>query len=417
MTLLFLLISYDSLPPLPDLSQLYFPEPALWVQPVERSIEAYGYLGDLRGLYLSTVIPNLQLAGFYSQNNEWDSTETGKGRLSYKLQFPGIWVEPRVTGFQLRRDDEYRFVKPGLDIVGFPSFAVIPLSIDYHYWEINQGSASEGEATISLIFDKTRYLPCFTARSLYLDERLNTILSGQIHIQNVHLLVSSPVTGGLSPLFGITYKKPFIDIGVQIQTGITYNLLSEYFKDDVPIQFRTSVPNETLKVSVDFDAGFDMHDHSVRLLCSYKDWHHRLTPGEDFQISHIKETQEINATLQFNNSLRQTFGDISNVFVLSYNWSDSTIAFLPEYTVIDTLQLRLGPFEIAADIRYVSEREGIEQTLSRYYIINTDFGIRVYWLKPYIAVHNTTDQRDEIYDGYFLAGRQYAGGLHVEARF
>jgi hypothetical protein len=417
MILLFFLISYDSLPPLPDLSQLHFPEPVLWVQPVERSIEAYGYFGDFRGLHLATVIPSLELAGFYSQTNEWDSTETGKGRISYKLQFPGIWIEPRVTGFQLRREDEYRLVKPGLSFIGFSSFALIPVSIDYHHWEIEQESSSEGEARISLIFDKTRYLPCFTARGLYIDERLRTILSGEIQIQNVHLLVSSPVTGGLSPLLGITYEKPSMDIGMQIQTGITYNLLSEYFEDDVPIKYRTPTPDETLRVSVDFGTELHMHDHSVRLYFSYKDWHHRLMAAENFEMSHIKETQEINSQIRLNNHLTQTFGDISNVFVLSYNWSDSTITFLPEHAVIDTLQLHLGPLEIAADIRYVSERPGIEQMLSRYYIINTDFGIRLYWLKPYISIRNITDQRNEIFDGYFLTGRQYAGGLHVEGRF
>ncbi len=417
MMLLFFLISYDSLPPLPDLARLDFPEPVLWVQPVERSIEAYGQLGDFRGLHLAATIPNLELFGFYNQTYEWDSTKIGKGRISYKLQSSGMWAEPRLAMLQLRREDEYRLVKPGLDLIGFSSFAVIPVTVDYHHWEINQENSSEGEATLSIIFDKTKYLPGFSARGLYIDQELKTILSGQIHIQNVHLHVSSPVTGGLSPRFGITYDRPLIEVGARIQTGIKYILLNEYFTDDMPVKYRTPIPEETLRVSVDFDVEFDMHDHSAAFLFSYKDWHHRLVAGEGFEISHIKETQEINSQLHICNRLARAYVGINNVLVLSYNWADSSITFLPEYTAIDTLQLHLGPFELSADLHYVSERPGIEQTLSRYYIISTDLGIRIFWFKPYISVYNVTDQKDEVYDGYFLTGRQYAGGLHIKGSF
>lgn len=417
MVLLIFLISYDSLPPLPDLSQLDLPEPLLWVQPVERSLEAYGYLGDFRGFHVTTIIPNLELSGFYNQTNEWDSTETAEAELSYMLRFPGIWMKPRLAALRLMREDDYRLLTPSIDFIGFPSFALMPVSLDYYYWEINGESSSEAEGKVSLLFDRTRYLPCLTARGLYTDQQFKTILSGQIHIQNVHLLVSSPISGDLSPLLRITYAKPFITIGTQIQTGVKYNLLNEYFMIDVPMEFRTPIPDETLRVSVDFDAEFTTQNHSIALCFSYKDWHHRLVAGEDFQLSHINETQEISSHLQIRNQLSHSRWDISNICTISYNWSDSTISFLPEYAVIDTLRLHLGRFELSADIRYVSERPGIEKTLPRYYIMSTDFGIRIYCFKPYIAIHNITDETSEIFDGYFLNRRQYAGGLHVKGRF
>ncbi|MCK4940675.1 hypothetical protein KAS45_01155 [candidate division WOR-3 bacterium] len=417
MFFLLFLISYDSLPPLPDLSHLHLPEPVLWAQPVERSIAADGYLGEFRGFHLTTKFSNLEISGLYNQTNEWDSTETGKGYLSYMFRFPGIWFEPRLTAFRLLREDEYRLLTPGFDFIGFSSFAVIPATIDYYRWEINGESSSEADGTISLLFDKTRYLPCITVRGLYTDQRFKTILSGKIHIQNVHLLVSSPVTGGLSPLLRIAYSKPFIKIATQIQTGVRHNMLNEYFMTDIPLKYRTPIPDETLRVSVDFDTELDIYDHSIALFFSYKDWHHRLVAGDDFQISHINETQEINSHLRIRNQLSSGLLDISNVCTISYNWSDSTINFLPEYALIDTLGLHLGLFEISADIRYVSKRAGIEKMLSRYYIISTDFGIRVYCFKPYISVHNITDETSEIFDDYFLTGRQYAGGLYVEGRF
>jgi hypothetical protein len=204
---------------------------------------------------------------------------------------------------------------------------------------------------------------------------------------------------------------------MQIQTGVRYNLLNEYFMTDTPLKYQTPIPDETLRVSVDLDAEFDIHDHSIALFFSYKDWHHRLIAGDDFQISDISEAQEINGHVRFRNRLSQKLLEISNVCTISYNWSDSTITFLPEYAVIDTLSLHLGLFEISADLRYVSERAGIEKILSHYYIISTDFGIRIYCFKPYISIHNITDETSEIFDGYFLTGRQYAGGLYIEGRF
>jgi hypothetical protein len=333
------------------------------------------------------------------------------------LQVPGIWFKPRLGAFRLVREDEYRLLAPSIDFIGFPSFALMPVSLDYHYWEINDESSSEADGMVSLLFDKTRYLPCLTARVLYTDQQLKTILSGQIHIQNVHLLVSSPFTGGLSPLLRIAYTRPSLTIGTQIQTGVKFNLLNEYFMVDVPVKYRTPIPDETLKVSVDFDAELDIHDHSIALFLSYNDWHHRLVAGDDFQIEHISEIQEFNGRVQIRNQITQNRLDFDNLFIISYNWSDSTIAFLPEYSVIDTVSIRLGWFEFSADMQYVSERTGIEKMLPRYYIISTDLGIRIFCFKPYIAIHNITDETVEIFDGYFLTGRQYAGGLCVEGRF
>jgi hypothetical protein len=173
------------------------------------------------------------------------------------LQFPGIWVEPRLAVFRFLRGDEYRLLAPGIDFIGFSSFAVIPASIDYYDWQINGESSSETEGMISLLFDKTKYLPCFTVRGLYTDERFKTILSGQIHIQNVHLLVSSPLTGGLSPLLRIAYAKPPIKAAMQIQTGVRYNLLNEYFMTDTPLKYQTPIPEE-----------LDIKDHSIALFFS-----------------------------------------------------------------------------------------------------------------------------------------------------
>ena len=49
MFLLFFLISYDSLPPIPDLSKIKFPEPALWIEPKDNHIRLRGYAGDFYG--------------------------------------------------------------------------------------------------------------------------------------------------------------------------------------------------------------------------------------------------------------------------------------------------------------------------------------------------------------------------------
>jgi hypothetical protein len=65
MFFLFLLITYDSLPPLPDLSKIDFPKPPLWVAPKNQYLTLQGYGGDFYGGYCALSIQRFNATALY----------------------------------------------------------------------------------------------------------------------------------------------------------------------------------------------------------------------------------------------------------------------------------------------------------------------------------------------------------------
>ncbi|KPK64119.1 hypothetical protein AMJ83_03735 [candidate division WOR_3 bacterium SM23_42] len=417
MIFLAFLIVYDSLPPLPDLSRLYFPEPVLWVEPAERSITLAGYAGQFGGVRVNTRVPGLDIRGAFESKNEWDSTETGNAYVSYSMRLPRIWFRPRIGGYLLTRGDEYQLLTPGFDLIVFSSFALLSSEVDYNRWKINGVRSSESGGTISLIFDRTKYLPSLTFSGRYTNQEFKPTLAGKLHTKNLHLTLGSAVAGVLSPLLRVVYSQPVITIAAQIRRGIEFNTLYEYFQPEIPLQYRIPIPDETLRVSVDLDTKLNFYDHSITIRVSYKDWQYRLAPGGDYQVSHTKDTREVNARLRIHDIFQSNLLDIRNTCNIHYTWTDSTISFLPKYVISDTLDIFFGLLEIGADLRYVSSRPGLEDSLPHYYLISTNIGLRIKYFKPYFSIYNINNTRSKIFDDYYLAGRQYGGGLNVSWRF
>lgn len=417
MIFLAFLFVYDSLPPLPDLSRLYFPEPALWVEPATRVITLDCYAGQYGGVHVDTRIPDLDISGALERTFEWDSTETGNGYISYSLRMPRIWFRPRVSGYFLTRRDEYQLLVPGFDFTVFSSFALLASTFDYYQWKINGTKSPESWGRISLIFDRTKYLPSLEFSGCYTDRQFKPTLKGKLHIRNFHLTLGSAITSALSPLLRVVYSQPVVTVSAQIRRGAKYTTLYEYFQPEIPLHYRIPIPDETLTVSVDLDATLDLYNHSIALYFSYRDWHHRLTAGDDYRISHAKDTRELNTRVRIHDFFQSGLLDIRNTCNIHYSWSDSTISFLPEYAISDTLDIFFGLLEIGADLRYTSSRPGLRETLPHCYIINADIGLRIEYFKPYFSIYNITDARSKIFDDYYLTGRQYAGGLNVNWRF
>ena len=168
MILLAFLFVYDSLPPLPDLSRLYFPEPVLWVEPATRYITLDCYAGQFGGVRVDTRIPDLDISGALERTNEWDSTETGNGYISYSLRMPRVWFRPRFSGYLLTRRDDYQLLAPGFDFTLFSSFVLLASTVDYYQWKINGTKLKTGAYGFDDCLLGCWYLLCDWSSACYL---------------------------------------------------------------------------------------------------------------------------------------------------------------------------------------------------------------------------------------------------------
>jgi hypothetical protein len=418
MLALLFLISYDSLPPLPDLSTLDYPEPALWVEPAQREIMINGFAGQFRGVGVDFDLGHFLAAGNLTKKDEWDSTDAGKMALSYRVTLPRLWIKPKIEAQLLRRQDEYQQITPGIEFTLFTSPLIANGILDYTRWLINDEHSSEASGELSIVFDRIAYLPGLTVKGIQTQGAIKPSMFARLNFHSFHLALGSAIkTGFPSPNLEVTYKEPWIEIAANVQTGVKHNMLKQYFDPDFPIKYQINIPAETLKVSLGLIMQFNVAGQYYRLVSSYQHWLQRLNIGEGYEISTIRDIKEADIHLSAKNCVIVKKFAVGNTVHLHYDTSDSAIAFLPDIDLADTLWLSLGIVELSTDFRYISQRNGIAKTLPPYHTINTTLGFRLWSVKLYLAVHNITDDNSEIYDNYRLTGRQYAGGIEIEQHF
>jgi hypothetical protein len=418
MLYLLFLFGYDSLPPLPDLSKINLPEPVLWIQPARRGLLLDSYAGQFYGAGIDLDLHAFRARGQFMRDNEWDSTDMGSAQINAKITLPRIWIEPHFDVMLLRRRDDYTRLTPGLGLAIFTSPVVMTGTFDYHHWLKNNEPSSEATGDLSFIFDRMTFFPSMTVRGIYTGKRLKPSLFAKLHIGSFRLELGSPVrTGFPSPVLCITYADPWIEAAAGVQTGVKHNTLVQYFKPELPTKYGIDIPSETTKVVLDLGITLRIRDHSFTVGGAYKEWLYRLTIGEDYETSTMRDVKETNLRMCARNSLRFGLIDLDNSLVVQYNTSDSAITFLPDIGIIDTFALGIGGLELSAEFRYLSQRNGVGKSLPHCYILNTQVGFRLYFAKLYFAVHNITDEKSEIYDDYFFTGRQYAGGLEIKQAF
>lgn len=418
MLYLLLLLGYDSLPPLPDLSKINLREPVLWVQPQERFLYLNGYLGQYGGAAVDLDLKTFHAQGVFTRLDDWDERDMGSAEIAAKIVLPRIWLEPQCNVRYSNRDDSYTQISPELGMTVFTRPVVATGRLIYSRWLINDEEEFEASGEMSLIFDRIDYLPSLVIRGIYTEEQLKPSIYARLHIGGFHIELGSPVvTGFPSPRAEISYSDPRIKTRAAVQTGVKHNTLDAYFRPDLPTRFHIDVPAETINIAVDLGVSLNLGNQVFTVSGAYKEWLHRLNISENFEVSTTKDVRETNLMISAHNNLCFDNIDLRNALDVQYNQSDSAIAFLPDFGITDTFSIRIGPLELCTDLLYRSQRDGVSKSLARYYILGAQAGLRVRFLKLYMLVHNITDEQSEIYDDYFLTGRKYAGGLEIKQSF
>ncbi len=419
MILLLFLITYDSLPPLPDLSQIIFPEPPLWIEPAQNSLLVSGYTGDFYGGNAEFSMNRLYGAGFFERMQDWDTLVRATAEVFYSIPLSHFWVRPKLYGFLLERDERYVVLSPQLDFSSTPSWAVLFGNIETDLWNIDNTYFSEEKMNLEIVFDHMRYLPHFILSGIYTGDQLKPMFSGKLHLRNFHLEIGSPIFYSFpSPHFSLQYLDPKIKIKTAVKCGTIYSTLKDYFNSELPLKYRVPVSEESLKVALSLGITVDLFNHYFGLRGSYKNWNARSMPYEDFVITTAEDIQEMNIDLLLKNRVTDDkFLNIKHCLHLHYNWADTTITFLSRYDLVDTLDIHLNPAQISIDTRYLSQREGLYTELAPVVLISPTIGLKYKYWKIFLRIFNIADEKKEIFDNNFMRGRQYAGGLAFSAQF
>lgn len=410
--LLLFLVSVDSLPPIPDLSQVIFPEPHLWLEPAEKSVELGSYGGQYFGGLCDIMFKNFGLSALYDQREDWDSVICASGTLSCSIPLAHLFLKPSVNGLFHKRDDEYRLLCPNLNMAVNLSWAIILATTNADLWQINSLNYQEYTAGVNLIFDRVIYLPHFEIRGIYSGKKLEPNLTGKLHIRKLHLSVGSWLSQGFpSPTLNIQYLNPKVKVGASFRTGPLIRTLKQKFDPALPLQYRISMPSESLKTGVALDLKLDLYHHSFQIIGSYNSWREKLAPGQGFIIKTKGDVEELNICVTIKDDFTYRNMHFENSLCVTYNWSDTIIAFVPRHTACDTISIGVGPIVIAAEAVHYAARDGIVNDLAPLFMINPSVACRYKIFKVFLTMHNATDETEQIYDGYFLTGRQYAAGL------
>lgn len=419
MIILLFILSYDSLPPLPDLSQIAFPEPPLWFEHIENSLLLSGHLGNFYGGRAEFSTPHLKLSGYFERIIDWDTLKTGTAEASYSLPLSHLWIGPRIHGIFLERNVKYILLSPQLDFSSTLPWAVILGNVGTDLWYISDTHYKEEKVQLEIIFDHMRYLPHFKLSGIYTDNQLKPMFTGKLHLRGFHLEVGSPIFYSyLSPRFLLQYLDPTIKLETEIRYGAVFSTLKDYFKPEIPLKYRIPVADESLKVSVSLNFTLDFFEHYIGLLAAYRDWNSRSVPGRDFEINTVRNVQEAHLCLALINQMgnSQSIG-VQNALYLSHTLTDTTIAFLPRYSLIDTFGIHLRPLHISVEAKYSSRRDGLEKELAPLVLINPTIGFQYGFWRVYLKIFNMMSAREEVFDDYFLRDRQYAGGLAFTMTF
>lgn len=418
MLLLLFIVTYDSLPPLPDLSKINFPEPPLWIEPIENYLIFQGYAGEFYGGSCDVNFQRFNVSAFYEQKNEWDTTKSATITSSYSIPLSRLWLKPAIHGFYLQRNDEYKLLTPSLDFSSTLPWALIFGEFNYDLWQINNRNHTEHEGKIAIIFDQTAYLPHFEISEVYTGDEIKPAITGKLHVRNFHVALGTPMLYGFfSPHLEIQYLDPKIKIETKFTSGPVYTTLRNYFDHEIPIKYRAPVPDESLKIGIDIDFTLDLYEHLFGLYSSFRRWSARLIPASNFRLVKLYDVQEANFSGVMKNNFSTKLLNISNALHVQYNWTDIAIPLLPKYTLVDTVSINFGLVEISSDFLYLSRRDGVNKKLPHIIIINPTLGLKFKFLKIFMKLYNITNEKTEIFDDYTLTNRQYTGGLEINYRF
>lgn len=413
-----IILAVDSLPPLPDLSTLPFPEPPLWIEQKDDSCAINAYYGDYQGGHFAGLYRGITLDGHYTTYSRYAEMKYGTAIVSYTLPTHTIWLKPSLSRLVVRKDDVYRKTTAALDFSTINPWALIYGAVNADRWDINTLPHLEHRTHVNVLFDQLPYAPHIDVLGLYTNKQLTIRCGNAVHIKNFHLAVSTAVGYGFpSPMGNIRYETPALKIELHVRTGHITTSLSERYLPDSPLKYRMVAPEESLQISVRGACDVKVHNHLFSLLLSYDDWYDRMTPGPGFDFTTVKEVQEYFLQCRMQQSYPLESARFFHSLALIYRWTTKDIPFQSRVSTTDTLSFGWHALLFRIHTEYVSSRPGLNTSLPAVLLVSPQLGLTFKEITCFVAVQNSTDRRTLLYDGLMLNPRGYVAGLMVRHVF
>lgn len=413
------LLAFDSLPPLPDLSRISFPEPLLWIITPEDTIGLLAYTGQCTHLKGGFRYSSISASGLYTDHLNWGVSHYGTGKTTISFGFPRVFLEPSCTGLYMKYGGEKRLcLTPGLTFSSTNPWSIIQGSINYSFWRIHTTQAVEANTMIDIIFDQIEYKPQLRLPGVYINSRYTQFCGFAFHIRNFHISSISPVSNYFpAPCFRLEYLIPAFRIGAEIRSGVVLKTLKDRFDPLVPIHYRMTNPVESLRVEVRIGAQVRLHNHSLEINGQYSDWNNYLIPSQNFILKETLDVKNMKMTWAIRNQLHRGRLTIAHTVCGTYIWGDTNIPLQPPYTIVDTLIFEYSVLYAQANAEYRAAHTGITGELPTLFLLHPSIGIRFTTVTIFGTVFNSTGVHGEYYDGYSVPARAFAGGIRFKTTF
>lgn len=418
MLLLLLLVTYDSLPPLPDLSRISFPEPALWVLTPANEIYLYGHTGQCTQLHGRVTYGNASIRGSYTDHLNWGNVHYSEGTVLYTIGLPHLFLKPLVNGTYLKHEDEYLRITPGLEFASSNPWSIVQGYVAYSFWRINSRQKIEAQTMLDIIFDRTQYKPQLFLPGVYMNDQYTQLCGIAFHIHHFHISTVSPVNEYFpSPLFKIEYLHPSYTVASEVMSGVDLLTLKDRFDPALPLQYYTTFPVESLRVAVHLSASLIIHDQQLEVSGAYRDWYNLMIPADDFALAETLDVQELTSEVVLKN--RIPLGDLMLTHVAhgSYVWGENAIPLRPRYAVYDTLTMDISWLTAGVAIEHRSALKGITSDFTSLTLIHPMIGVRYRTVALFGIVMNSTGLMGDYYDGFPIPPRAFAGGIRFHTTF
>lgn len=416
--LLLLFAANDSLPPSPDLSSVVFPEPPLYRSPRTYALDLGWYGGDISGANGTCDTKYFAASALYEQRTEWDTVRAGYYHVALNMSYDRFWLSPSLSGFILQHQHDYVYTSPRIAFSSPTPWAIVWGQSSLDLWKIDESHQFEQQTAIEMIFDKMIYTPHFEITGLYTGSRMKSEAAWNMHIQNVHVTLRSPIAYDFpAPSLTIQYRDPLLTIKGIVRSGVVYHSLISYFDPDLPVAYTTSVPEESLRISGGFTVAADLYSHTISIEGVYENWYNKVSVADGFVLAAAADVQEFRMNLTASDSLHIGLLSATNTVSVQYHWSDTALALLPDWAVQDTITGRLAALDARFIAQYRSLHDGIGKPLPEIFRMDSEIGVHAGIFRLFFRVNNVTDVREEWYDGFFLKGRQYGGGVEFKYLF
>ncbi len=419
------LLSLDSLPPIPEPSELPVQEPPLWTELVSSRILVSGYAGGRFGGVFQYFSERDSIFASYQNENDWCLTRLARlgARKTFAIgpcdltpnldamgAFMGIYGTsiPEVPN----PTDAVYHLGYGLSSSVYIPVAVFETGVSQHIWRINGSDHLEHQGNFTAYFDRLRLMPQVDLKVIEQEGNWRTEGKAWIHAGSFHAGIGSLLSiDDPSPEVDVTYRDVMSMARIRFKQGAVVQSFQSVVDPQLPLQYDFPPPQERVGWMVELTARRMFPIFTVMIGYRHRhDWD-RCAVVYGYHLGLVEGVEEDAGFAVLSCSLTAGPIGIRNSMVAEYEALDPAIRFIPRYYVTNDLTIGYGALTSTIGLRYYTERPSYGPDLPAIALLESRIGYRIRLITLFLSVYNITGRSTQIYWGYLAQPRTVAAGL------